>query len=74
MRLDHYSVRRDEMSSPAAVPTRAEAVERYRAAVADVPDVLELAADVCQAPMAARSRPTCRSRSPCAAWCRPRTT
>jgi signal transduction histidine kinase len=34
-------------------PTRAEAVDRYRSAVADVPDVLELVADVCQAPMAA---------------------
>jgi len=41
------------MSSSAVVPTRAEAVERYRTAIADVPDVLELVADVCQAPMAA---------------------
>lgn len=41
------------MSSSVAGSGRAEAVERYRAAVADVPDVLELVADVCQAPMAA---------------------
>jgi signal transduction histidine kinase len=36
-----------------ALATRAEAVERYRAAVGDIPDVLELVADVCHAPMAA---------------------
>lgn len=36
-----------------ALATRAEAVEHYRAALAEVPDVLELVAEVCQAPMAA---------------------
>jgi signal transduction histidine kinase len=34
-------------------PSRAEAVDRYRSAVADVPEVLELVADICRAPMAA---------------------
>jgi signal transduction histidine kinase len=41
------------MTSSAVVRTRSEAVESYRAAVADVPDVLELVADICQAPMVA---------------------
>jgi hypothetical protein len=73
MRLDHYSVRRDELSSSAVVPTRAEAVERYRATVADVPDVPQLAADIVTAishevrnwtrrPARCRRRPT-RDRS-----------
>ncbi|MEV6344769.1 GAF domain-containing sensor histidine kinase [Actinoplanes sp. NPDC051851] len=36
-----------------AVESRFLAAERYRAAVAEVPEVLELAAEACQAPMAA---------------------